>query len=387
MNDAHMDVSLTKPGGVYAHDLYDEYGNVVLTAYNEFTEGMKKHLLAENITRLYYKPAKKTAPGDRRLQRSTGGCIGKDQGGVLENSRDLLDFVRDNMNYSPEKRLTKDRIDKSRALVKKIMEEIDENKEGEFNPFIKLRSLEEYDYLHSTNVSILSALLASKLEFSRDIRAAMGLGGLFHDIGKSSIAKDILNKAKLSDEEFDIVKEHPHVGYKYVENNIHMQDLEKRIVLLHHERADGNGYPFGMDMEHVSQKIPREVRLVALCDVFSAVVAHKPYGVSRTPGEALRLMLNLVYAPYKNRYHFLPGDFRDFIRALGMALNGSDFFIQPGDLVRLDSGEVAVVEEMNRLFPLNPRVRVVTTMDKQPLKRQVQVDLLNNYSALCGKCF
>ncbi len=385
-NLVHMDIRLIKSGAQYAYDLLDEYGNVVLEAYQEFTETLKKHLLAENIRYLYYNPAmKKSREGKASLPEHV--VSEKLQGEVIENAKELLDFIRENMKTSSEKILTKTRVDASRRLVGKVLEEISERKEAIFNPLMKLKSLDEYDYLHSTNVSILGALLATRLDFSKDVQMAMGLGGLFHDIGKTSVARDILTRAKLSDEEFDVVKGHPHVGYKFVENNPHIKDLEKQIVLLHHERSDGNGYPFGFDMDHMLQKTPREVRLMSLCDVYSALVSERPYGRVFSSFEALRLMLNMVYAPYKTTHHFLPTDFRDFIRALGMSLNDGNFFLKSGDLVRLESGEVAVIEEMNRLYPLNPRVRIITGKDKQPLKRQVQVDLLKDYRSYIANVF
>lgn len=384
-NLVHMDIRLIKPGAQYAYDLLDDYGNVVLEAYQEFTETLKKHLLGENIRYLYYNPAMKKARGEKAAPEHV--ISEKLQGEVIENAKELLDFIRENMKTSSEQLLSKSRVDTSRRLVGRVLQEISERKETIFNPLMKLKSLDEYDYIHSTNVSILGALLATRLEFSKDVQVAMGLGGLFHDIGKTSVAKDILTKAKLSDEEFDIIKEHPHVGYKFVENNPHMTDLEKRVVLLHHERSDGNGYPFGFDMDHMLQKTPREVRLMSLCDVYSALVSERPYGRKFSSFEALRLMLNMVYAPYKTTHHFLPADFRDFIRALGMSLNEGNFFLKAGDVVRLESGEVAVVEEMNRLYPLNPRVRIITGKDKQPLKRQVQVDLLKDYRSYIANVF
>ncbi len=386
INLVHMDIRLIKSGAQYAYDLLDEYGNVVLEAYQEFTEILKKHLLSENIRFLYYNPAiKKPREGKGFVHDHVVSA--KLQGEVIENAKEIFDFIRENLKSSSTQLLSKSRVDASRRLVSRVLEEIADRKDAVFNPLMKLKSLDEYDYLHSTNVSVLGALLARKLDFSKDVQVAMGMGGLFHDIGKTSIAKDILAKAKLSDEEFDIVKEHPHVGYKLVENNPHFMELEKRIVLLHHERSDGNGYPFGFDMDHMMQKTPREVRLMSLCDVYSALVSERPYGRTFSSFEALRLMLNMVYAPYKTNHHFLPTDFRDFIRALGMSLNEGNFFLKPGDLVRLETGEVAVIEEMNRLYPLNPRVRIITGKDRQPLKRQVQVDLLKDYRSYISNVF
>jgi len=383
--NAQLDLAFIKPESVYSYDFYDEYGNVILEAHVPFSESLLKHLKKDNIKYLYYDPRKKKEAEESPVSALINEELQKE---TYQNARELLDYVRDIYNYSPEKGLSKVHIQKSRDLVDKILTAIETNEDGIFNPLIKLRDLDEYDYNHSTNVSILGALLATKLEFSREIRSAMGLGGLFHDLGKTSIAKDILSKVEnLSEEEFDIIKEHPHVGYKLVENNPHMHELEKQIVLLHHERADGNGYPYGMDSDHYANRIPKEVRLLSLCDVYAALVSKRPYGEPFSSREGLRLMLNMVYAPYKKVYHFLPVDFRDFIRALGFKLDSGSFFIGAGDLVRLDSGEVAIIEEMNKLYPLNPKIRVLTNKEKQPLKRQVQIDMLKNYTSYIANVF
>ncbi len=387
-NEVQIEVSFIKPDSVYSYDLYDEYGNVVLEAYVPFSDSLLMHLRKENVKLLFYDVKK------RKAQDEAGGPAKKKlvneqvQQEFYQNSKELLDYIRDIYNYQPESGISRAKIEKSREMVNRILKEIDENEDGIFNPLVKLRDLDEYDYNHSTNVSILSALLATKLEYNQEVRTAMGVGGLFHDLGKTSIAKDILTKVeKLTEEEFDIVKEHPHVGYKLVENNMFMHDLEKRIVLLHHERSDGNGYPYGVDYDHYVNKIPKEVRLVTLCDVYSALISKRPYAEPYSSKQTLRIMLNMVFAPYKKVHHFLPVDYRDFIRAIGPRIDSGHFFIGPGDLVRLNTGEVAIIEEMNRLYPLNPKIKIITNREKQPVKRQVQVDMLKNYTSYISNVF
>jgi HD-GYP domain-containing protein (c-di-GMP phosphodiesterase class II) len=387
-NEVQLEVSFIKAEAVYSYDLYDEYGNVVLEAYVPFSDSLLKHLKKENVKYLIYDAKNRKVPDEGEWVNKKKLISESLHQVAYEGAREVLDYVRDLYNYSPGTGISRAKIEKSREMVNKILDEVEKNEDGFFKPLVKLKELDEYEYNHSTNVSILGALLATKLEYSREIRTAMGLGGLFHDLGKTSIAKDILHKVEqLSEEELDIVKEHPHIGYKLVEDNIFMHDLEKRIVLLHHERADGNGYPYGLDSEHYINKIPKEVRLMSLCDVYAALIAKRPYGEPYSSRDALRIMLNMLEAPYKKVYHFLPADFRDFIRALGLRIDSGNYFIGPGDLVRLNTGEVAVIEEMNRLYPLNPKIRVLTTRDKQPVKRQIQIDMLKNYTSYIANVY
>jgi hypothetical protein len=105
----------------------------------------------------------------------------------------------------------------------------------------------------------------------------------------------------------------------------------------------------------------------------------KPDEAGMTPKEAMRFMVNMIHASYKTSYAFLPADVRDFIRALGFIINKGELFMTAGDLVRINTGEIGIVEEMNRLYPLNPKVRVIKNNKMETLKRPIVIDLLKSY--------
>ncbi len=389
LSEVQIELQRVTPGSRYAYDLYDEYGNVMLEAHTEVSASLIKHLVSNGTEYLYYNPEhRKEEENVAGLDLAKSIVDEKLMGEMREDARDLLDYVRDIFDYSPDNRITKAKIEKSRELVNRVMDQVDQSRDGVFLPLTRLKDISEYEYAHSTNASILGALLGSRLEFKREERMAMGLGGLFHDIGKSRVAKKLLNKiGKLSSEEFDLIKEHPHVGYKLVETNPHMHELEKQIVLLHHERADGMGYPYGLDSDHYLNRVPREVRLFSICDAYSALVLKRAYGRQYSGKKAFRVLLGMVYAPYKKSYNYLPSDFRDFTRAMLFVLNRGSHFLDRGDLVRLDTGEVGVVEELNRLYPLNPRIRMLTNRDLQPLKRRIEIDMLKDYTSYIANVF
>lgn len=378
-----LNLRFAKADSIFANDLFDEYGNVIVEANNPLPRSLIRHLLKENKEYLYYYTEKDGQPKEEKKLIDEGLKLE-----ISESIKAVLDEAREIFDYSSGSGINREKINRSRKLVNEVLSEIDTNSDGVFNPFTKFTEMDEYDYNHSTNVSILGALVASKLEFNRETRSAMGLGGLFHDIGKTSVSKEILNKAgKLDDEEFDLIKNHTHIGYKFIENSPFINDIEKQIVLLHHERPDGNGYPYGVDYSHYMNKIPREVRLITLCDIYSALISDRPYGKSMERNNILRFMLNMVHAPYKTYSHILPSDFRDFIRVLDVSVVRGNFFIGPGDIVRISTGEIAIVSEMNKLYPLNPVVRVVADKNKKPLKRVVQVDMLNDFSSYISNVF
>jgi HD-GYP domain-containing protein (c-di-GMP phosphodiesterase class II) len=157
-----------------------------------------------------------------------------------------------------------------------------------------LLNITSYDYCtytHSVNVGILSVALAKAvfgIASHHDLQA-LGAGFFLHDLGKVSVDKDIVNKpGKLSDEEIEQMRKHPVLGFKLLQETKQLTEEAKTIVLQHHERADGKGYPKGLRGRdiHIYGKI------CAIADVYDALTIDRPYRKKMTPFDALRLMRN-----------------------------------------------------------------------------------------------
>jgi diguanylate cyclase (GGDEF)-like protein len=126
---------------------------------------------------------------------------------------------------------------------------------------------------HSDEVSEYVAAVADKLGIERKRREQLVFGSLLHDVGKIGISERILLKpAKLTDEEFGVVKLHPRIGYRLIDQVDALRPIAPAI-LHHHERWDGAGYPDGL----AAEDIPLEARIVAVADSFSAMTAERPY--------------------------------------------------------------------------------------------------------------
>lgn len=382
LSEVQVEVKRIRPESRYHYDLYDEFGNVILPSQTPISQALIANLLKNGTEFLYYDPSRKVKEETLTVSglNPDKNIISEElQEEVTEKARDLLAHIRDVFTKSTERRVNPEKIQGVRDVVQKLLVDIDTNQDAVFNPLVKLKEFDDYEYLHATNVSILGAIVGARMEFPLAVRSAMGVGGLFHDIGKTSLSKEIVeNYRAIRDEELDVVKEHCHLGYKLIENNPGMQDLEKRIVLLHHERPDGKGYPFGFTLEHFSERVPREVRLMAICNMYARLVTEAPGQEALSSRVALRKMLNMVHAPFKQSSYFLVNDFRDFVRAAGFIVNKGTYFFNVGDVVRLSTGELGVVEDMNKLYPLKPKVRVVTNSALQKLKRQISVNLIQD---------
>src|SRR3954447_5558243 len=125
----------------------------------------------------------------------------------------------------------------------------------------------------SDQVSEYVGAVADKMGIERQRREALVFGSLLHDVGKIGISERILLKpAKLTDEEFGVVKLHPRIGYRLIDQVDALRPIAPAI-LHHHERWDGGGYPDGL----AGEEIPLEARIVAVADSFSAMTAERPY--------------------------------------------------------------------------------------------------------------
>ena len=127
-------------------------------------------------------------------------------------------------------------------------------------------------YRHSLNVGYLAAQLAIRLGLSKQEVYIISIGALFHDIGKTRIPHSILDKpGKLGKDEWELIKEHPRIGFRLISQYDWAHQLEP-MILLHHERLDGKGY-YSVD----PRKIPLSARMVSVADAFDAITSDRPY--------------------------------------------------------------------------------------------------------------
>lgn len=134
---------------------------------------------------------------------------------------------------------------------------------------------------HQQRVADLSAAIAAELNFDPDRIEGIRLGALIHDIGKIYIPSEILNRpGRLSEPEFELIKTHPAVGYDIVKD-VHFPWPVAAMILQHHERLNGSGYPSGLNGDEI---LP-EAKIMAVADVVEAITSHRPY----RPGLGLEL--------------------------------------------------------------------------------------------------
>jgi len=245
----------------------------------------------------------------------------------------------------------------ARQLVEDISESVARNP-GAIISLARLKTADDYTYMHSVAVCAMMVALSRQLGLDEAQTRAAGTAGLLHDLGKVAMPIEVLNKpGKLTEAEFDIMKTHPTEGYKMLMASTGVDEVSLDVVLHHHEKMDGSGYPEGFKGDQISLY----AKMGAVCDVYDAITSNRPYKAGWDPAESLRRM-----AEWANG-HFDPRIFQAFVKSIGIYPVGS--------LVRLSSGRIGVVTEQSAKSLTTPLIKVFFSTKSNMRITPMMVDL------------
>ena len=224
---------------------------------------------------------------------------------------------------------------------------------------INIREKDEYLLEHSVAVAVYMTIFARYLEMDREVVQHLSVGAFLHDIGKIKIPDKILNKpGKLTDDEFDVMKTHANHSIDIIKKTPGINKLSLEIAALHHEKLNGEGYPFQVQGEDISQY----GRMIAICDIFDALTANRVYKEGFTHNKAFSILRELAK---NNHLDVILVD--QFIRCVGVFPIGS--------LVQLESKKLAIVEQRNNNFPIKPKVRSFYSVNLHQYENTQDIDL------------
>ena len=241
-------------------------------------------------------------------------------------------------------------VEACRSVVESIAESVHRHPSALIG-LARLKSADDYTFMHSMSVSALMTALARTMGWNEKQVFEAGMAGLLHDVGKASIPLAVLNKPDtLTDEEWQMMRSHPERGVSMLENTAGVNDKVLDAVLHHHEKMDGTGYPHKLPGDRIAEL----TRMTAICDVYDAVTSDRIYKPGWEPTVAIRKMAEWAG-------HFDEAIFRSFVRTVGIYPLGS--------LVRLKSQRLAVVVDHDPSHLLQPVVKVFFS-----LKSKVHVE-------------
>lgn len=235
-----------------------------------------------------------------------------------------------------------------------------ENEGSNHSIVLLMKSLKDYDdytFAHSVNVAVISTATANHIGFSEDEVAMIGLSALMHDVGKLYVPKEIIKKmGRLTPEEWQKIKKHPVDGDRILRE----EGIDERICRVayeHHIRYDLRGYP---PVDSGREILPAS-HIVRIADTYDALTTKRAYRKQISPFEAIKLMTRT------RGTEFHPGYFDYFLHMMGN--------IPIGSTLILESGETALVVDINRGAGLLPRVRILRDAEGMEVCEERIIDL------------
>ena len=227
--------------------------------------------------------------------------------------------------------------DTTKDITNDLMKAIDEN-DAIAVDISALKVSDEYTFKHSVDVATMAMIVAKKIGMSHDEIYDIGIAGLLHDIGKSKIPNEILNKpGRLTEEEFEVMKQHSVFGYRILQENKDIKEPIKLAVLQHHEKINSNGYPMGVGADQICAY----AKILSVVDIYDALVTERPYKEGFSPRDAVEMLMAMTAE-------------LDIVSLRGFL--GSVILYPVGTTVELSNGERARVVENYEEAILRPKV-------------------------------
>ena len=322
----YVPLEYLKEGMIVAKPILNSNGDVLIT------EGTK--------IKLQYMP---------HLATIVGGVYIEDyisEGIVIENlvSENLkIDATKKIKEfYSTPKKATFKDVNDCGLTMDSIIEELISSKNLVID-LIDIKAYDDYTFYHSLNVAIFSIILGSTLNLDKNKLYKLAMGALFHDIGKTFISTDILNKpGKLTPEEFEVIKSHPEKGFTYTKNILKLSTTSYMGIIHHHEKWDGTGYPNKLKENEISLF----GQIISIADVYDALISERPYKKAFLPFEGIRYLLN------NSGTFFNPMLVKKFISKIAPYPVGLG--------VELSSGECGIIMKNHEHSPLTPIIKIVS---------------------------
>ncbi|NLY43412.1 MAG: HD-GYP domain-containing protein [Clostridiaceae bacterium] len=335
--------------------IYDDEGRVLLYKGTRITNNLIKRMKSIGIQSIYVIDEYSENEIEDIIKPEIRVKAIKAVKDTFEHLRRRVDW-----NYSEldKRRFLKRRDEQIDVLIdvsKMIVEEVLSNKDVMIN-LVDIKNMDSYTYEHSVNVAVLALIIG--LEQGLNVKELNNLciGALLHDIGKAFIPNEILKKPdELTEEEFALMKEHPVKGYEYIRSNVSLPAVAKVMVLEHHERIDGGGYPRKLD----GSRIHHFSKIVTVADVYDALTSDRPYRKAVLPSEAIELIMGSAGR------HF------DFKIAYSFVRKVVPYPV--GTVVKLSNGYCGVVEDIPENFPLRPKVRIIRTNTGKELSESIDL--------------
>jgi len=355
-----LPISLCRPGMKLAKRIFSDDGVVLLAEGVELTATMIRRLGNCGISFLYIQDS-----------RTEGVVIPEliseeTQRRSVQTIRQAFREFTEQPNKS--KTATYPYIGRTtRQTMSMIMDDLARNQDAMIM-LMNLHTVDHYLYMHSLNVCVYSTLLGMAYGYDKDQLMTLGLGAMLHDVGKTQISMQVLLKpGMLSSLEYDEMKRHTERGFYLLKDEPNIPLLAAHCAFQHHERLDGTGYPRGLK----GNEIHEFAKWIGVVDSYDAMTSRRIYRDAMLPHQAVEVLYAGSGSLYDTEMLKL---FRDKVAIYPIGIT-----------VKLNTGQSAVVIDINSSFAHRPVVRVLTDEAGVELKTPYDMDLSKQLNILIVK--
>lgn len=314
-------IECVKPGSFLGENLYDKDGSLLLKSEVLLTDNLIETLIDKNISKIYIKDLY----SDLNINYLIIPDICKKSLNIIEETffdENILNLTNDILN---------DLISN-----KTVMTEL-----------LDLKNMDTYTYNHSVRVAIFSLILGIALKLQTKDLKELFIGGMLHDIGKVFVPKAIISKkGPLTTDEFKIIKSHPVKGYDYLLDLDNIPRRSKLIILQHHEKINGLGYPYGLE----SSQIDLLAKITSIADVYDALTSNRSYRRPLYASDAINYIMNNTNKLFDSK----------------LATTFSNVIVPYpyGTIVELSNGDIGLVQKTFLNHPMRPTIKVLQSINK-----------------------
>lgn len=341
---------IVKPGMIIDQAIIDRAGRVLIARKTELDDYLIASLMKMGVPGIYIREGEedekteieKEAPIENPVIEKKYEQVKVEDRAKVRLSESVRKRVAEGVQYLYQDTNSASFVSETRNITNDLMKAITDN-DAIAVDISALKISDEYTFKHSVDVATMSMIVAKRYGFTKEQVYEIGIAGLLHDIGKSQIPNEVLNKAgKLTDEEFALMKQHTLLGYRILAEKKELSEDIKLGVLQHHEKTNGRGYPMGIEED----KINVFARIISVVDIYDALVTERPYKKPFSPRDAVEMIMSMTGELDINVM-------RCFLESVILYPVGTD--------VPLSNGEMARVIENSPNYVLRPKVLGLTT--------------------------
>ena len=326
----YINVDNIKQGMILGQDIWDSNGFLLLRRGQKFYDAYINRLLNLGIIGVYI--------DDEYTEDIEIHPVIKDatRMAAVKNIRNLY------MTTTANSKLSDKIVDEAVDALQQMVDEIFFCSEPIYD-VREFKTEKDYSYYHSINMATISMIMGTDLKLKKPEIKTLGVCAAFCDIGLGAIDQDLLErKGNLTENEIDVIHKHPSLGFSMIKEKYSIHSRVGQGVLHHHERWNGSGYPEGL----VGENISLFARIIAVADVYDALVSARPYRPAVPPQEAFEFVMA------NGGILFDPAVVRVFTRKVAAYPIGTK--------VLLSDGSTAIVKENHFDMALRPMVKVIS---------------------------